>query len=106
MNNQPVTKVNPIRLDGVTSLLENCEVPQIRLLAVNECKPVGREANDNNGCPGRHRVVGDGMVGRCHETTWETPAKVVTCRGVRAAIVAVKRSNSRGAKGGREMDVV
>lgn len=106
MNNQSVTKVNPIRLDGVTSLLGIGEVPQTRLLAVNECKPVGREAKGNNGSAGRHRVVGDGMVGRCHEITWETPVKVVTCRGVRAAIVAVKQGNSCGAKGGREMDVV
>jgi len=88
------------------SLLANGEIPQTRLLVVNECKPAGREAKGNNGCPGRHRVVGDGMVGRCPAITWETPAKVVTCRGVRAAIVAVMRGNSRGAKGGREMDVV
>ncbi len=97
--------MNLIRLDDMTNLRENGEVPQSRRLVVNECKYVGRAANDNTGCIGCHRVVEDGMVGRCYEITWEIPAKPVPCREVRANIVAMKRGNSRGVKGGRKMDV-
>ena len=53
---------------------------------------------------GEHQVVGDGMVrkgeyvkqGDLYVGKWRT--------GVRASIVAMKRRNGCGAKGGREVD--
>jgi hypothetical protein len=104
MNNQSVIPVNPIRPDDVTSLRGNGEVLHTRLPAVNGCTTVSRETYANTGLPGRHQVVVGGMVGRCPEITWETPAELVPVRGVRAPIVAMKRGSSRGAKGGRKMD--
>jgi hypothetical protein len=97
--------MNLIRLDDMTNLLANGEVPQARLLVVNECKPVGQTAKANTGCTGCHRVVEDGMDGRCYEITWEVPVMTVPYREFRANIVAVKWGNSHGAKGGRKMDV-
>ncbi len=72
---------------------------------MNEYKYVSQRVNVSTDCTGCHRVVEDRMVGRCYEITWEIPAMAVPCREVRANIVAMKRGNSRGAKGGRKMDV-
>ena len=54
---------------------------------------------------GVHQVLGDGMPGRRREVTGETHSVEVTGVGVRAFIVALKRGNSCGAKGGRKVDV-
>ena len=105
MNNQSVIQVNPIRPDDVTSLRANGEVLHTRLPAVNgRNRTVSRETYANTGLPGRHQVVGDGMVGRCPEITWEIPPELVLGWEVRTPIVALKWGNSRGAKGGRKMD--
>ena len=65
---------------------------------------------------GCHGVVEDGMVGKWCELSRENPAgaelvfmvqrdpKSRRRRAVRASIVALKRSNARGAKGRRKME--
>jgi hypothetical protein len=52
-----------------------------------------------------HTVVGDGIPRRLRAVTGETHSMEVMGVGVRASVVAVKRGNSRGAKGGRKVDV-
>ena len=116
-NNQSVTKVNPIRRHVVTSLRPNGEVLHTGLLALNEhLTNRNQRPHGHTEDVGPHGVVGDGMVGRYRELTWESwpdrPGVHAAKRrrrarrsAVRAAIVAVKRGNSRGAKGGRKMDV-
>ena len=53
---------------------------------------------------GGHKVVGDGMVWK-GEYVKRGDLHVSERRaGVRASIVAMKRSNGRGAKGGRKVD--
>ena len=54
---------------------------------------------------GRHEVVGDGTSRRLRAVTGETRPVEVMRAGVRASIVAMKRGNSRGAKGGRKANV-
>jgi hypothetical protein len=104
MKNQSIIKVNLIRPDDVTSLRGKGEVLHTGLLALNERNHRSRAAQVNTGSRGHHGVFEDGMVGRWRELSWETSAGTVTRRGVRASIVAVKRVNPRGAKGGRKMD--
>ena len=104
-NHQSVTKVNPIRLDEVTSPRGKGEVLRTRLLAVKEQHSWSLSGDQYKPLAGTHLVVGDRMVGRCREKTWESCAVAVNRAAVRAAIVAWKRGNARGAKGGRKMDV-
>ena len=107
MNNQSVTTkiVNLIRLSDVTSLQANGEVFHAGLLALNEHFQRNRAALCQHRLSGHHRVIEDGMVGRCSAVTWYASAVAVCRRGQRAPGVVLKRGNSRGAKGGRKMEV-
>ena len=93
------TKVNPIRFATAASLLasgEACGQSHNRFLSQTSYK-------------GEKRAVGDGWGENARKVTY---GSVETCAGrnpfrrdragVRAAIVAKKRGNSRGAKGGRK----
>src|SRR5215208_6743001 len=98
-----------------TNLLENGEVSSpSRLLAVKERKDRGPAAAlVSSVAAGCHGVAEDGMVGKWCELSRESPAgaepvfmiqsdpKSRRRRAVRASIVALKRGNSRGAKGRR-----
>ena len=54
---------------------------------------------------GEHRVVGDGMVWKVeYVKQGDLCAGKRRAAGVRASIVALKRRNGRGAKGGRKVD--
>src|SRR5688572_8333411 len=89
----------------------------VRLLAVNEHTNRGLAAAPNSrAAVRRHGVVEDGMVGKWSEISRESPAgaepvfmiesdpKSRRRRAVRASVVALKRSNARGAKGRRKME--
>lgn len=56
------------------------------------------------GTEDRREVVGDRTSGRICTVTGETRRVAGSLAGVGALIVAEKRGNSRGAKGGRKMD--
>ena len=95
------TKVNLIRPATVASLRLNGEAPRAS----------GNRSSRNfssQGRIGRLRVVEVGTQGRFHGTSIETcPGRTPRKRsrvGVRAVIVALKRGNARGAKGGREVE--
>lgn len=53
---------------------------------------------------GEHRVFGDGMVWTVEYVKQGDLCAVKRRTGVRASIVAMKRRNGRGAKGGRKVD--
>jgi hypothetical protein len=95
------TKVNPIRFATAASLLASGEASgksHIRFLSHFSYK-------------GEKRAVGDGWGGNAGKVSY---GSVETCAGrnpfrrgrvgVRAAIVAKKRGNARGAKGGRKVE--
>ncbi len=53
---------------------------------------------------GERQVVGDGMVRKVEYVKQGDLYVRERCIGVRASIVAMKRRNGRGAKGGRKVD--
>ena len=95
------TKVNPIRFATAASLLasgEACGNSHIRFLSHPSYKGEKRAVGDGWG--ENARKVSYGSVENC-------PGRKPRKRGrtgVRAAIVAKKRGNSRGAKGGRKVE--
>ena len=95
------TKVNPIRFATAASLLasgEACGNSHIRFLSHPSYKEEKRAAGDGWG--ENARKVSYGSVETCAGRNPFRRDRV----GVRAAIVAKKRGNSRGAKGGRKVE--
>ena len=95
------TKVNPIRPITVASLLasgEACRMSGDCALHINSSKETYRLL----------RVFGVRTQGRAHEEAWRAARaehpRERSRAAVRAAIVVMKRSNVRGAKGGRKVD--
>lgn len=100
---------NSIRPDVTASPRPKGEAPKqprcrSEIAAQRALKPLTLIGRDK-AMSGMHQVVGDGMPGRRREVTGETHSVEVTGVGVRASIVVLKRGNSRGAKGGRKVDV-
>ena len=95
------TQVNPIRLPATASLLANGEA----------CRGSGDPSGRHPSSKARAGVAGDGWGGNAGKVSWRT---VESCPGrtprqrrraaVRAAVVALKRGNARGAKGGRKVE--
>ena len=95
------TQVNPIRFTATASLLASGEA----------CRMRGNRFLPHPSFTGEKRVVGDGWGENAGKVSC---GSVETCpgrnprersrAGVRAAIVARKRGNSRGAKGGRKVE--
>jgi len=95
------TKVNPIRFSTVASLLGNGEA----------CRMSGNRFLPQPSFTGEKRTVGDGWGENAGKVSC---GSVEICPGrnprernraeVRAAIVAGKRGNTRGAKGGRKVE--
>jgi hypothetical protein len=98
---QTQTKVKPIRPVTRASLLDNGEA----------CGESHERPTRHSSLEGRGRIVGGGWAEYAGKFSWWT---VESCAGrnprergstaVRAAIVARKRSNVRGAKGGRKVE--
>jgi hypothetical protein len=59
---------------------------------------------DGKATTGEHKVVGDGMVRKVEYVKQGDLYAGKRRTGVRASIVAMKRRNGRGAKGGRKVD--
>ena len=95
------TKVNPIRFTTTASLPGNGEA----------CRMDGNRFVPNPSFTGEKRVVVDGWgenagkvsCGSVESCTGRNPRKRSRAE-VRAAIVVMKRGNSRGAKGGRKVE--
>lgn len=98
---QTRTQVKPIRPSTMASLLDNGEA----------CGQSHNRTDRHDSSKVRGRIVGGGWAGYAWKLSWRTveacagrsPRKR-TRAGVRAAIVAVKRGNARGAKGGRKVE--
>lgn len=116
-NNQSIIKkmMNSIRPYALASLLGNGEAEDRKLTLKGMATPTTCTAVKavNAVTTGVHRVVGDGMDGSYCDVNQGSPAGVrkefmigITGpkslpEGDRASVVAKKRGNSRGAKGGR-----
>jgi hypothetical protein len=98
---QTQTQVKPIRPPTMASLLANGEA----------CGASRDRPDRHNSSQVRDRIVAGGWAGYAGKLSWWT---VESCAGrnlqervrteVRAAIVAWKRGNARGAKGGRKVE--
>ena len=98
---QTRTQVKPIRPSTMASQLASGEA----------CGASHDRTDRHDSSKVRERIAGGGWAGYVWKLSWWT-VETCACRnlqewgraGVRAAIVAVKRGNARGAKGGRKVE--